>query len=72
VGWMLPLIMIFFLVLRFIYPPLADKPQSGVLFYSLKGPGSMYAPLAVSLIIGLAVGFLAREAAFAPWALFVT
>jgi YedE family putative selenium metabolism protein len=64
VGWMLPLIMIFFLVLRFIYPPLADKPQSGVLFYSLKGPGSMYAPLAVSLIIGLAVGFLAQRSRF--------
>jgi len=64
VGWMLPLIMIFFLVLRFIYPPLADKPQSGVLFYSLKGPGSMYAPLAVSLLIGLAVGFLAQRSRF--------
>jgi len=64
VGWMLPLIMLFFLVLRFIYPPLADKPQSGVLFYSLKGPGSMYAPLAVSLIIGLAVGFLAQRSRF--------
>ncbi|MBP1738418.1 MAG: rane protein, partial [Deltaproteobacteria bacterium] len=64
VGWMLPLIMIFFLVLRFIYPPLADKPQSGVLFYSLKGPGSMHAPLAFSLLVGLAVGFLAQRSRF--------
>jgi YedE family putative selenium metabolism protein len=64
VGWLLPLIMLFFLVLRFIFPPVADKPLSGVLFYSLKGPGTMYAPLAVSLLIGLAVGFLAQRSRF--------
>jgi hypothetical protein len=64
VGWLLPLIMIFFLILRFVFPPLADKPQNGVLFYSLKGPGSMHAPLLVSLLIGLAVGFLAQRSRF--------
>jgi hypothetical protein len=64
VGWLLPLIMIFFLILRLLFPPLADKPQSGVLFYSLKGPGSMHAPLAISLLIGLAVGFLAQRSRF--------
>ena len=64
VGWLLPLIMVFFLVLRFMFPPVADKAQSGVLFYSLKGPGAMYAPLAVSLLIGLAVGFLAQRSRF--------
>jgi len=64
VGWLLPLIMIFFLILRLLFPPLADKPQSGVLFYSLKGPGSMHAPLAISLLISLAVGFLAQRSRF--------
>ncbi len=64
VGWMLPLIMLFFLVLRVVLPPLEGQPRSGVLFYSLKGPGSMYAPLAVSLLVGLAVGFLAQRSRF--------
>jgi len=64
VGWVLPLIMIGFLVLRIIFPPIEGQAKSGVLFYSLKGPGSMYAPLAVSLLIGLAVGFLAQRSRF--------
>lgn len=29
------------------------QDKSGVLFYSVKGPGSMHAPLFVSLVIGL-------------------
>jgi len=64
VGWMLPLIMLAFLILRIIFPPIEGQAKSGVLFYSLKGPGSMYAPLAVSLVIGLAVGFLAQRSRF--------
>lgn len=64
VGWLLPLIMIGFLILRIVFPPVAGQAKSGVLFYSLKGPGAMYAPLAVSLIIGLAVGFLAQRSRF--------
>jgi len=64
VGWMLPLIMLAFLILRIVFPPIAEQAKSGVLFYSLKGPGSQYAPLAVSLIIGLAVGFLAQRSRF--------
>jgi uncharacterized protein len=64
VGWLLPLIMLGFLVLRIVFPPIEDQAKSGVLFYSLKGPGSMYAPLAVSLVIGLAVGFLAQRSRF--------
>jgi YedE family putative selenium metabolism protein len=64
VGWLLPLIMLGFLVLRFIYPQVEGQAKSGVLFYSLKGPGAMHASLAVSLIIGLAVGFLAQRSRF--------
>ncbi len=64
VGWMLPLIMAGFLVLRWVFPPVEGEAQSGVLFYSLKGPGAMYAPLAVSLLVGLAVGFVAQRSRF--------
>ncbi len=64
VGWLLPLIMLGFLILRLLFPPVEGQAKSGVLFYTLKGPGAMYAPLAVSLIIGLAVGFLAQRSRF--------
>ena len=56
VGWLLPLVMLGFLILMFLFPQLPDKEQSGILFYSLKGPGSQHAPLFVSLGIGLVVG----------------
>ncbi len=64
VGWLLPLIILGLLALRIIFPPIAGQDKSGVLFYSLKGPGSMYAPLIVSLLVGLAVGVLAQRSRF--------
>ncbi len=64
VGWLLPLTMLGFLALMLIYPQVKDQPNSGVLFYSVKGPGSQHAPLLVSLVIGLAVGFLAQRSRF--------
>jgi hypothetical protein len=64
VGWLLPLIMLGFLVLRFITPPVEGEPKSGVLFYSLKGPGAMHAALFISLLIGLCIGFLAQRSRF--------
>ena len=64
VGWMLPIIMIGFFILMLIYPQVEGQASSGVLFYSLKGPGAMHAPLLVSLIVGLAVGFLAQRSRF--------
>jgi len=63
-GWILPVMMMGFLVLRLVFPTLEGQESSGVLFYSLKGPGSLYAPLIVSLIVGLAVGFLAQRSRF--------
>jgi YedE family putative selenium metabolism protein len=53
-----------FLVLALVYPPIAGEPKNDVLFYSLKGPGSMHAPLFVSLATGLAIGFLAQRSRF--------
>ena len=63
-GWLLPLVMLGFLALLFVFPQSAGEDKSGVLFYSLKGPGSMHAPLLVSLGIGLLVGFLAQRSRF--------
>jgi YedE family putative selenium metabolism protein len=63
-GWMLPMIMLGFLILMLIYPQFQGQNKSGVLFYSLKGPGAMHAPILISLIVGLAVGFLAQRSRF--------
>jgi len=64
VGWLLPLIMLGFLVLMLIFPKVQGQEKSGVLFYSIKGPGSMHAPLIVSLAVGLLIGFLAQRSRF--------
>jgi YedE family putative selenium metabolism protein len=64
VGWLFPLIMIGFLILIFMFPRAEGEAQSGVLFYSLQGPGAMHAPLAISLITGLAIGFVAQRSRF--------
>jgi len=64
VGWILPLTMLAFLVLMFVFPQVAGQAKSGLLFYSLKGPGSMHAPLALSIICALAVGFFAQRSRF--------
>ena len=63
-GWMLPLIMLGFLALLIAFPQIEGQSRSGVLYYSLKGPGSMHAPLLISLGAGLAVGFLAQRSRF--------
>jgi YedE family putative selenium metabolism protein len=63
-GLMLPLIMAGLLVLRLVFPPVAGEAASGVLFYSLKGPGAAYAALPISLAIGLGIGFLAQRSRF--------
>jgi YedE family putative selenium metabolism protein len=66
VGWLLPLIMLGFLALMLLYPQpqVEGQSQSGVLFYSIKGPGSLHAPLFISLGVGLAVGILAQRTRF--------
>ncbi len=64
VGWLLPLTMLGFLVLMFFFPQIQGQDKNGVLFYSMKGPGSMHAPLFISLIIGLIIGFLAQRSRF--------
>ncbi len=56
--------MVGLLLLLLFFPQLPGEGKSGVLFYSVKGPGSMHAPLAVSLVIGLLIGFLAQRSRF--------
>ncbi len=64
VGWLLPLTMLGFLALMLVFPQAAGQEKTGILFYSVKGPGSMHAPLMVSLGIGLLIGFLAQRSRF--------
>ena len=66
-GWVLPLTMLGLLALVLIYPQIDGQDKSGVLFYSLKGPGAMHAPLLIALAIGLGIGFIAQRSRFAPW-----
>ncbi len=64
VGWLMPIIMLGFLALMLIYPQTPGEPKTGVLLYSVKGPGSMHAPIYLSLGVGIAVGFLAQRSRF--------
>lgn len=64
VGWLLPLAIAGFLILMLVFPQIPGNDKNGVLFYSIKGPGSMHAPLIVSLVVGLCVGFLAQRSRF--------
>ncbi len=63
-GWILPVMAVGLFLLLLIYPRVEGQAQSGVLFYSLKGPGAMSAPVFVSLAVGLAIGFFAQRSRF--------
>jgi len=61
VGWMMPALTIGLLLLA-IYKP--QFSEGGAIFSSAGGPGSMFAPLLVSLGAGLLIGFLAQRTRF--------
>ncbi len=63
-GLVLPLIMLGLLILAIIFPVLEGQPKNGIIFSSIKGPGSMHAPLFISLAVGLGIGFLAQRSRF--------
>ncbi len=61
VGLIMPLLMVGLLLLRIFTPVFGD---GGPIFFSESGPGSMYAPLFISLAVGLLIGFLAQRTRF--------
>lgn len=63
-GWIFPIIMLVFLIIMLFNPMIAGESKSGIIFYSLEGPGSLHAPLIISLVIGLVIGILAQRSRF--------
>jgi len=66
-GWIMPAVMILLLVFLLVEPQFgrdAAGSPAGPVFFSEKGPGAMYAPIAVSLAVGLVIGFLAQRSRF--------
>jgi hypothetical protein len=66
-GWVMPIVMVILLVLLVVAPQFgrdADGNPTGPIFFSTTGPGSMYAPLLISLAVGLIIGFLAQRSRF--------
>ncbi len=61
VGWIMPVMMIGLLLLRLFAPKVSE---SGAVFFSESGPGSMFAPVAVALGAGLLIGLLAQRTRF--------
>ena len=63
-GWIFPMLMVGLLGLLLLAPQFGRTPEGaliGPIFFSQKGPGSQHAPLIISLLIGLGVGFLAQR-----------
>ncbi len=60
-GWIMPVLMIVLLLFAIFEPQFA---QGGPIFKSVKGPGAAHAPLIISLLVGLGVGFLAQRTRF--------
>lgn len=63
-GWVLPAAFAGLFVLLLLYPQTEGAAKSGVLLYSLKGPGAMHAPIFLALGVGLFIGFLAQRSRF--------
>ena len=61
VGWVLPAFMVVLLLLAIFRPKVNE---SGAVFFSESGPGSMHAPLLFWLAVGLLVGVLAQLTRF--------
>lgn len=63
-GLLMPIVAAGLLALRFVFDQIPGEAKSGILFYSVKGPGSQHATLLISLGIGLLVGVLAQRSRF--------
>lgn len=63
-GFIMPALMLGLLALLLLFPQVEGEAKSGIIFYSLKGPGSMHAPVLFSLSGAAVVGFLAQRSRF--------
>jgi len=66
-GWVMPAVMVALLVLLILAPQFgrdASGKLTGPIFFSKTGPGSQHAWLGISLVVGLAIGFLAQRSRF--------
>lgn len=63
-GLLMPILIVGLLALRLIFDQVSSEARSGVLFYSVKGPGAQHAALFISLGIGLLVGVIAQRSRF--------
>jgi len=67
VGWVLPIIMVTLLVLLLAAPQFgrdANGNPTGPIFFSTEGPASQHAPIIISLVVALVIGFLAQRSRF--------
>jgi hypothetical protein len=67
IGWVMPAVMVVLLVLLIVEPQFgrdAAGKLTGPIFFSTTGPGSQHAPLIISLVVGLFIGFLAQRSRF--------
>ncbi len=63
-GLVFPIAMAALLVLLLVAPQFGRTPEgapTGPIFFSAKGPGAQHAPILISLLVGLGVGFLAQR-----------
>ncbi len=63
-GYILPLVAFTFVLLHIFFPQITGEPKNSIIFYSVKGPGAMHAPVLISLGGALLVGFLAQRSRF--------
>ncbi|MGI6367629.1 MAG: YedE family putative selenium transporter [Anaerolineae bacterium] len=66
-GWIMPALAVVLLVLLLTAPLFgrdADGVPTGPIYFSSTGPGSMAAPVALSLVVGLVIGALAQRSRF--------
>lgn len=63
-GLLMPILIVGLLALRLTFDQVSGEARSGVLFYSVKGPGAQHAALFISLGIGLLVGVIAQRSRF--------
>jgi hypothetical protein len=66
-GWIMPGFALFLLVLLVAAPQFGrtgEGEPTGPIFFSSSGPGAMYAPLLVSLGVGLLIGFMAQRSRY--------